>query len=97
MNKGKFNKEDLELCDWQYQIIHKFIGNFKIGEYVFLKSNLEFPIKVSFFLKNNEIVCIWKDKVGVSQMDKFLPECLLQYKYSGLLISKDNRFKICLN
>ncbi len=94
MKRKVFKSGDLKLNDLQYLIKHKNTNCFEIGDEVFLKSN---P-------KNKMIVhSIDNDEVGVLfilnseyQYFKFPPECLLQYKYSSLLVYK-NKIDICLN
>jgi len=87
---GSFNGDELKKLDWQYLISHNSEKCFKIGEWVFLKSNPELPLKISQ-LKNGQVSCQINDIVAV-----FPPQCLLQYKYAGLFIWKDDKI-ICLN
>lgn len=85
-----FKKEDLKLCDFQFQITHTNTDKFKIGEYIFLKSNPDYPLEV-YSINNKEI--------GVGSYSTqyfFSPECILQYTYRGLLIGK-RKYKICLS
>jgi len=85
-----FRKEDLELCDFQYQIISKDVNDFEIGEEVFLKSNPEYPLKV---------YSIGKKEVNIGEYTSsysFPPHCILQYRYRALLVWR-RKYKICMN
>jgi hypothetical protein len=79
---------------YQYMIRHTNINKFKIGELVFLKSNPEHGMLVrSLNIRNNKVEVL----ILVSgEIYSFVPEVLLQYKYSGLLILNDDYF-ISLN
>ena len=92
LNTGAFKAEDLKLCDFQYEIKHNSIDDFKVGEEVFLKSNPETPMKVYGFSEDKKSVLT---SMGDNKYS-FPPECLLQYKYAGLLIAK-RKHKICLD
>jgi len=85
-----FKKEDLKLCDFQYQIIHENVNDFEIGEEVFLKSNPEYSLKVYSFGEKKVVVGEYAPTM------LFPPQCILQYKYSGLIIWK-RKYEICIN
>jgi len=88
----KFKADDLILCDFQYQIIHRDTNCFKIGERVFLKSNPEVPMNVhSIDEYTQKVIC---DHDG--DLLPFKPECILQYEYSIFMIGK-RKFPVCLN
>ena len=89
---GAFDPNQLEKVTWQYQIIHKNVLNFQIGEKVFLKSNPDYPLTV-IDIKDDEIYC--KSKCG--DIDGYIPEIILQYKYACLKVNHKSEIKICLN
>ena len=90
-----FKKNNLKLCDWQYTIRHTNANCFKIGEKVFLKSNPEHQMIV-YFIEGNNVTTIWFTKTNEMQLCKFSPECILQYKYAGLLVYKQRHY-VALN
>lgn len=94
MREKIFKAKDLRLCDFQYEVRHTDINNFSEGEKVFLKSNPEHPMTVHSV--DGNITCIWYSTNEELQICSFPPECLLQYKYAGLLTWK-KKFSICLN
>lgn len=87
-----FKEGDLISCDLQYEIRHININCFKIGEEVFLKSNPECTMKVYGFSEDNKQILT----LFGYDIELFPPECLLQYRYAGLLIGR-KKYKICLN
>ncbi len=87
---GKFKKDDLILCEFQYEVRHTDINRFKIGEKVFLKSNPEVPMTVDS-IDYKEVICKHKDN-----LHHFPPECILQYEHSMFLVWK-RKFALCLN
>jgi len=95
MEEGIFKNEELILCDWNYTIKHDNVNCFNIGEKVFLKSNPEILMKVHSVNKNT-VTTIWFNKLNEIQFNEFPPECILQYKYAGLLIYKQ-KYSISLN
>jgi len=92
--EDNFYKDKLISCDWQYLISHFDISKFRIGEKVFLKSNLEVPLIISNIIEN-KIFCVWSSDKESYEHD-FLPHMLLHYKYAGLLIYK-RKYNIYLN
>ena len=95
MEEGIFKHNDLILCDWQYTIKHTNVNYFVQGEKVFLKSNPENLMTVHSINKRN-ITTIWYTILNEMQMCEFPPECILQYKYAGLL-TYQKKFYINLN
>jgi len=91
---NNFDFNDLELVDYQYKITHNSTNIFNIGEEVFLKSNPEIKLIV-YSINKKEITTIRYIKNEID-LNSFPPQCLLQYKYRGLLKYK-NKFNICLN
>lgn len=92
-----FKPEELKKCYYQYEITHKNFNCFKIGEEVFHKSNIKIKMRIhSFDCFNNKIICSWKKEKNVINLHAFIPEEILQYKYSGLLKYKD-KHSICCN
>jgi hypothetical protein len=87
-----FKEKDLVLCDFQYEIRHTDVNYFKIGEEVFLKSNPEISMKVCGFSEDSKQVVV---KLAYEKIS-FPPECVLQYRYAGLLVWR-KKYKICLN
>ena len=86
---------DLFKVPLQYSVRHTSIRKFQVGEVVFLKSNPEWRMAVSKIEK--ELVSVtWKSKDGRVQIAKFPPECILQYKYAGL-ISWNSEHEISIN
>lgn len=90
MIERNFNEGDLNLCSWQYEIRHTDVNDFVIGEKVFLKSNPEHPMVVHS-IGDKEVICEY-----MNSYNPWSPECILQYKFAGLVIYK-NRYKYCLN
>lgn len=88
------NINDLRLFDIQHQVRHESTDKFKIGERVFLKSNPEVPLIV-YRITEKEITVIWNDKLGNTHTWDMPPQCILQYKYAGLVIQCG--FEISLN
>lgn len=87
----------LKKCDNQYLVSNKSIFDFRIGEKVFLKSNPEFAIVVSGFDKPNKtVICKYFNSKGDLKFVDFPPQCILSYKYAGLIIIKD-KWYISLN
>jgi DNA-directed RNA polymerase subunit RPC12/RpoP len=91
--EGYFKKEDLRLCDAQYTIRHMDVNCFVCGEKVFLKSNPEHPMTVHSVNKST-ITTIWYTKTNEMQLCEFPPECILQYKYAGLITYRQ---KLCVS
>jgi len=85
----------IRLCDWQYIIKCNDVSCFKSGEMVFLKSNPECPMIV-LSVNEYDITTMWYNVHKEQQFCDFLPECILQYKYAGLL-TYQGRFQVCLN
>lgn len=97
MGEGIFKPEDLIPCEWQHQIRHRSVDDFLLFEKVFLKSNPEFPIFVYLLDdESNKVICIWVDKEMGVTTESFSPECLLQYRFAGLMKYR-RKFNICLN
>jgi len=88
-----FKQDDLKLCDWQYTIRHTDINRFVSGEKVFLKSNPEQPMTVHS-VNEKSITTIWYTESNEMQLCEFPPECILQYKYAGLLTYRQ---KLCVS
>lgn len=91
----EYNKYNLKLSKAQHTIKWKKTSDFKINEKVFLKSNINLILNVCD-LDESDVTVTWLDKENKRQYTKFPPECILQYKYAGL-ITYQNRFKISLN
>lgn len=89
----EFKKEDLKLCEWQYAIKHNNKNCFKSGEIVFLKSNPKQPMIVNS-INDNTITTAWYSLVKGIEVYDFPFECVLQYKYAGLLIYRQ---KFCMS
>jgi len=87
--------EELRLSDYQHEIRHINTKLFSVGEKVFLKSNPECQMTVYSINKNNATVR-WHNKKNEIEMCSFPPECILQYKYAGLLIYR-KKFYVSLN
>lgn len=88
-----FKRDDLKVCDLQYQISFDNVLYFNIDDIVFLKSNPEFPLKViGINLIFNEVYCIDNNKKEY----KFYPQMILHYKWISLIIFK-KRWKMSLN
>ena len=80
--KKYFNKNDLKLKDFQYQVSYDTTLNFRIGDTVFLKSSPDVPLKV---------VGIDSEKIHCKFDNGFIivkPQMILHYKYAGLLSFK---------
>jgi len=90
-----FKKEDLRLCDYQYQIKYTSTKSFKKGQVVFLKSNPGVEMVVHD-INDKFVETIWYSSDGELQVVNTSPECLLQYKYAGLLIA-NKKFNVCLS
>ena len=86
---------DLRVCDWQYEICHLETNLFVTGEIVFMKSSAHYPMIVCFIGKK-EVSTLWENTSGEMQCESFPPECILQYRYAGLLVWC-GKYKICLN
>lgn len=95
MKKSKFNQKDLVACDFQHTVRHKDVNCFIPGERVFLKSNPEHVMWVHSVMKNS-ITTVWHTGRNKIRTCNFPPECILQYRYAGLLIYK-NKFYMSLN
>lgn len=91
-NEATFKESELKLMKYQYAVSHETPLKFKIGEKVFLKSNPEVVLVVVDVTLDSVIV---KVKNGVEEMS-FPPQCLLQYKFAGLIEYK-RKFQICFN
>jgi len=79
-----FDRDDLELNDWQYLISYDSTLKFKTGDIVFLKSNPEIKLKV-VDVTIDKVFCIHKDTNII--MD-FFPQTILHYKDAGLIVYK---------
>ena len=94
--EGNFKEGDLKMCNGQYTIRHTNTSSFVCGEKVFLKSNPEHSMLVHS-INETTVTTIWYTKSnGIQLMSDFLPECILQYKYVGLLTYQD-KFCVSLN
>jgi hypothetical protein len=87
--------KNLYLSDGQYTIRWHSVHDFKIGEKVFLKSNPDWPMEVCD-IQDNKVLTCWNDIYGHKQCCDFPPECMLQYKFAGLITFK-KKYQICLN
>lgn len=95
MNKKKsYRSKDLRLCIEQYTIKHDSVDEFKVGEEVFLKSNPEHVMSV-LNLGDDMVGCVWFNNGEVHKCT-FPPECILQYKYAGL-ITLNKKYIVSLN
>lgn len=92
MKEEDFN---LNLCNWQYTIKYHDTSSFVRGEQVFLKSNPE-HLMIICDITRDKITTTWKTAYGDTQYYEFPPECILQYKYAGL-ITGIKTFSISLN
>lgn len=77
----------------EYQIVHDSTSCFKIGEKVFLKSNPKITLTVTAI--QNEIIEVSWTEGSTNKKKYWPPQCLLQYKYAGLIWWKDE--EMCLN
>lgn len=96
-NEKRFKRKDLKLCDYQYQIVHTNTKMFKAGQVVFLKSNPEIEMIV-LDVKEKTVTVMFEinEKKKVWGKTDLQPECILQYKYAGLLIV-NKKINVCLN
>ena len=90
-----FNVNELRLCDMQYKMRHINVNNFNEGEKVFLKSNPEHEMTV-FNINKGTITVISENDEGEISLIEFPPECILQYRFAGLMVWK-NLYELCLN
>jgi len=90
--EGAFNPRQLKKIPWQYTIRHQHVLNFQIGEKVFLKSNPEVPLVV-ISITSDAIYC----RCPQGELEYFLPQTILQYKWAGLQQNDKTGIKICLN
>lgn len=88
-------EEDLILCEIQYTIRHTSPHCFKVGKKVFVKSNPEHPTVV-YSVNKDTVTISWYNKKNELDTCGFPPECILQYKYAGLVTYK-RKHKISLN
>lgn len=93
--EGVFSKDDLMPLDWQYSVSHDKASCFKAGEAVFLKSNPN--IKLTVHSANEATVTIiFQSESDRLQIHEFPPQCLLQYRYAGLL-TYNRKYSVSLN
>jgi hypothetical protein len=85
----------LRPADLQYKVRHHSTDCFKIGEVVFVTLDPNLPVKV-VKVKENEVIISNPLTDGTFQICSLPPECLLQYKYAGLIVYK-KQYDICLN
>jgi len=90
-----FNKEDLVLCDYQYTVRHISADAFTVNESVFLKSNPEVKMTVKS-INERTITTEWYDNYGIAQTMEIYPQCILQYRYAGLVTYR-GKFNFSLN
>ena len=90
--EGFFKPNQLRKIPWQYQVRHEHTLNFNIGEEVFLKSNPDYPMKVVSVTPD----LVWC-RTQEDELEHFLPQTILQYKWAGLKQNDQTGFKICLN
>ena len=95
MEEGTFNTSDLGLCDWQYTIRHHDTLSFVRGQKVFLKSSSALEMVVHDII-GDKIITRWKNVHNCLQYHSFPPECILQYRYAGLVTFRKT-FSVCLN
>ena len=95
-NNKRFHSDDLQLVDWLHTVRHHNTDNFKRGDRVFLKSNPECALHV-YFIGPDKVSVMWYDNNGILQFAEFPPECILQYKYAGLMVYRRSNIKISLN
>lgn len=86
-----FKQDDLIPSDWQYVIRHTDVNCFVCGEKVFLKSNSEHQMTIHS-INESTITTFWYSKTNEIQFCDFPPECILQYKYAGLLSYRQKVF-----
>lgn len=89
-----FKEDDLQKCEWQYQIRHTDTSEFKMRDIVFLKSNPEHPMKV-IATQDGFVYCNWQVN-GLFVVDKFPPETILHFRDAGLVRWNDE-YDISLN
>jgi hypothetical protein len=87
IRQESYKPGDLLRADWQYTINHKTTDKFKKGDKVFLKSDPEFTFEVMTVL-NDKVIVFHKTHPGGCVITHFPPQCLLQYKYAGLMTGK---------
>jgi len=83
------NLNNLKLQNWQYTIRHTDVNNFIRGEKVFLKSNPECPMTVHK-VNLKSVTTKWYAANNEIQICEFPPECILQYKYAGMITYRKN-------
>lgn len=95
MNEDLFNENDLRHSKIQYVVRHTSSNMFKAGESVFLKSNPEVKLIV-FDTSDKEVEVVHANDLACFEHMTFPPECLLQYRYAGL-VELNKKYKICIN
>jgi len=95
MKNGDFNLDDLYLHNCQYTITHTSPQDFKCGESVFLRSNPERPMTV-LSINPRGVIVKWMSNCNIITTALLPPQCLLQYKYAGLVTYR-RRIPISLN
>lgn len=95
LRSERYRASDLFRADFQYAVTHKTSLAFREGESVFLKSNPEWPMEVVGVYEEGVMVL---NEVSKTEAEFIImpPQCLLQYKYAGMLVWK-RRQLICLN
>lgn len=83
LQQAMFSQDDLRLYPIQYTVRHKSVDSFKIGEYVFLKSNPEVRLIVVSLNTKDNLVLIKLE--FTEDYYEFSPECILQYTQSSLI------------
>lgn len=81
---------ELQLCSYQFSIIHRSIDDFKIGEKVFLKSGSPDFLVIGF--RKNKVLCTWfyrKNGIVKRRKSLFVPEVILQRNLES--------FQYCIN
>lgn len=90
------DSNDLNKCDIQYQVRFESSLDFVVGEKVFLKSNPELPLTVTHVgILFNSVEVMWMSNKSIN-ITKFPPQCLLPYRFAGLIIIKEKHY-ICSN
>lgn len=93
--EGTYRRGDLIKLPWQYTVVNNDTSDFRIGEDVFLRSDVGMPLVVAS-LSKHEVGVEWKDTMGVVHCAFFSPQVLLQYRYAAL-VTLNGKFEYCWN
>ena len=81
--------------EWQYQVNYESVDDFKVGEFVFLKSNPKVYLVVAGF-NGDEVLLTYTDLMGVFHKISIHFKCLMHYRNAALLVY-DGNYNVCLN